>query len=238
LRAQRKKYLEKLKSKLQKYKSISVKVSIKIQASVRFVAEKNKRFRVFLQSWDIVSLKIDTTIKILNVEAQTPLKVSILETKLNTKKSCIEDIYKTGFNSRQFNTLNLFQLSTESRDNICKQLLILVLLITTTIYSVSLLESSALENRLSSSSIAILVFLSINSSSNLIDYYKKKSLDLSLQISSNNNTILYIFAVNIITSIRVDISVEDIKTKLEYNKDIEYKIDNSIFFTIIDRYIE
>ncbi len=238
MRAQRKKYLEKLKSKLQKYKSISVKVSIKIQASVRFVAEKNKRFRVFLQSWDIVSLKIDTTIKILNVEAQTPLKVSILETKLNTKKSCIEDIYKTGFNSRQFNTLNLFQLSTESRDNICKQLLILVLLITTTIYSVSLLESSALENRLSSSSIAILVFLSINSSSNLIDYYKKKSLDLSLQISSNNNTILYIFAVNIITSIRVDISVEDIKTKLEYNKDIEYKIDNSIFFTIIDRYIE
>ncbi len=185
-----------------------------------------------------MSLKINTAIETLNVEAQAPLRALILEAKLNTKKPCTENVCKTGFISLQLNTLSSFQSFTEPRGDICKRLLILVSLMITIIHSVSLLESSALKNRLSSSFIITLAFSFMNSFSDLMNHYEKESSDLSLQISFNNDTISCTFVVNVITSMRIDVSAEDVKAELKCDKDVECKIDNFTFFTIMNRYTE
>jgi hypothetical protein len=237
-RARRKEYLEELKSKLRKYESMGVEASMEIQASARLVAEENKRLRALLQSRGVVSLEIDTAIEASNVGAQAPSRASILEAKLNTKKPCTGDVCKTGSNSRQSNTLSPFQSSTEPRGGICKRPLTLVPLMTTAIHPVSLLESPALENRLSSSSIATPAFSPMDPSSDLMDHYEKESPDLSSQTSPGNDTISCTFAVNVITSMRADVSAEDVKAELGCGKDVECKIDNSTFFTIMDRYTE
>ncbi len=108
-----------------------MKASTKIQASVRLVVKENKRLRALLQSRDVVSQKIDRAIATSSVEAQTSSRASILKTKLNTKKSCTENVCKTDF---------------KSRDDICKRSLISMSLMTTTTNSVLLLESSVLQN--------------------------------------------------------------------------------------------
>jgi len=222
-RARRKEYLQKLKSKLRKYESMSVKASTKIQASVRLVVKENKRLRTLLQSRGVVSQEIDRTIATSSVEAQTSSRASILETKLNMKKSCTENVCKTDF---------------KSRDGICKRSLISMSLMTTTTNSVSLFESSVLQNRLSSSSIATSAFSSMNSSLHLMNHYEKESLNLSFETSSDNNTTSCAFIIDVITRMRVDVSAEDVKAELECNNDVECKIDNSTFFVIMNRYTE
>ena len=201
-----------------------MKASLKIQASARLVAEKNRRLRALLQSRDIVSQEIETAVATSSVEAQTSSRASILETKLNTKKSCTGKMCKTDLKSRQFNTSSSLQSLTESRDDICKRSLISVSLRTTTTNSVS------------SSSMTTSAFSPMNLFSHLMNCYEKESRDLSSKISSDNDTTSYTFAVEIITSMRANVSAEDVKAELECDKDVECNIDNSTLFSIMDRY--
>lgn len=219
-KAQRKKYLQKLKSKLRKYESMSMKASLKIQASVRLVAEKNRHLQALLQSQDVVSQKIETTVATSSVEAQTSSRTLILKTKLNTKKSCIEKMCKTDLKSQQFNTSSSLQSLTESCNNICKWSLISMSLRTTTTNSVS------------SNSMITSAFSSMNLLSHLMNCYEKESWNLSSKISFDNDTTSYTFVVEIITSMRANVSAEDVKTELEYDKDVKCNIDNSTLFNI------
>jgi len=126
------------------------------------------------------------------------------------------------------------KIDFKSRDNICKRLLISMLLITTTTNLVSLFENFILQNRLSNNFITTLAFLSINSFSHLMNHYKKEFSNLSFETSFNNNTTLCAFVIDVITKMRINVSVKDIKTKLKCDNDIECKIDNSTFFVIMN----
>ncbi len=72
--------------------------------------------------------------------------------------------------------------------------------------------------------------------SHLMDCYEEESRDLSSEISPGNDTTSYTFAVEVITSMRADVSAEDVKAELGCGKGVECNIDNSTLFSIMDRY--
>ncbi len=220
-RARRKEYLQELESKLRKYESMGVEASTEIQASARLVVKENKRLRALLQSRGVVSQEIDRAIATSSVEAQTSSRASILEAKLNTKKPCTGDVCKTG---------------SKPRGGICKRSLTSMPLMTTATNPVPLPESSVLQNRLSSSSIATSAFPPMDPSSHLMDHYEEESPDLSFETSPGNDTTSCAFAIDVITRMRADVSAEDVKAELGCGNDVECKIDNSTFFAIMDRY--
>lgn len=240
-RARKKEYLQELESKLRKYESMGVEASLEIQASARLVAEENRRLRALLQSLGVVSQETETAIATSSVEAQAPSRASILEAKLNTKKPCTGEVCKTGSKSRQSNTSSSLQSLTEPRGGICKQPLTSVSLRTTATNPVPLSESSAMQSRLSSStltssSMATPAFSPMDLPSHLMDCYEEESRDLSSEISPGNDTTSCTFAVEVITSMRADVSAEDVKAELGCGKGVECNIDNSTFFSIMDRY--
>jgi len=67
-----------------------------------------------------------------------------------------------------------------------------------------------------------------------MNHYKKEFSNLSFETSFNNNTTLCAFVIDVITKMRINVSVKDIKTKLKCDNDIECKIDNSTFFVIMN----
>lgn len=223
-RARRKEYLQELESKLRKYESMGVEASLEIQASARLVAEENRRLRALLQSRGVVSQEIETAVATSSVEAQAPSRASILEAKLNTKKPCTGEVCKTDPKSRQSNTSSSLQSLTEPRGGICKRPLTSVSLRTTA------------TNPVPSSSMATPAFSPMDLPSHLMDCYEEESRDLSSEISSGNDTTSYTFAVEVITSMRADVSAEDVKAELGCGKGVECNIDNSTLFSIMDRY--
>lgn len=205
-RARRKEYLQELESKIRKYESMGVEASLEIQASARLVAEENRRLRALLQSRGVVSQEIETAVATSSVEAQAPSRASILEAKLNTKKPCTGEVCKTDPKSRQSNTSSSVSLRTTAT------------------------------NPVPSSSMATPAFSPMDLPSHLMDCYEEESRDLSSEISPGNDTTSYTFAVEVITSMRADVSAEDVKAELGCGKGVECNIDNSTLFSIMDRY--
>lgn len=241
-RARRKEYLQELEGKLRKYESMGMEASMEIQASARLVAEENKRLRALLQSRGIMSLEIDTAIGTSGVSLGAPTKAEILDAKLNTPKACYRNRSNIGCSPPQPDKSGQPQTSAGGRD-ITKRPLPLMPLMTTLQNPTSLPASPALDSWLSSSSLTSSslttpAFSPPKSSSHLGDHFPEAAPDLSAEMSPDNDTSSCTFAANIITSMRADVSVEDVKIELGCGKDAECKVDNSTFFTAMDRFTE
>lgn len=211
---------------------------MEIQASARLVVEENKRLRALLQSRGIMSLEIDTAI---GTGLGASSKAEILEAKLNTPKPCNSNRSKTGCCPPQPDKSGQLQTSTGAPYNTTKRPLPLMPLMTTLQNPTSLPASPALESRLSSSplttnSLATPAFSPAKPSSHLGDHFPEALPDLSAEVSPGNDTSSCTFAANIITSMRADVSAEDVRVELGCGEFAECKIDNSTFFTAMDRF--
>ncbi len=238
-RARRKEYLHELEAKLRKYESTGVEASIEIQASARLVAEENKRLRALLQSRGIMSQEIDTALGASRAGPGAPSKAEILEAKLSTKKPCSSNKSKIGGCSPQPDKSSHLQTPIGAQDGTPKRPLPLMPLMTSLQSPISLPASPALKSRLSSSSLtSSSTFSPGKSSSHLGDKFSEASPDLSAEVSPGNDTSSCTFAANIITSMRADVSAEDVKAELGCGAEAECKVDNSTFFTTMDRFTE
>ena len=227
---------------------MGVEASMEIQASARLVAEENKRLRAFLQSRGIMSQEIDTAVGASSVGSGAPSKVEMLEAKLNAKKpchakSCNGSRSKTGCPRSQPGMSSQLQPSTEAQDRTCKRPALLQPLMTTLSNPAPLPASPLLESRLSSSSLTSSAlttpaFSPTEPPLHPADRFHEASPDLSAEISPGDDTSSCTFAANIITSMRADVSAEDVKAELGCGQNVECKVNNSMFFTAMDRYTE
>ncbi len=245
-RARRKEYLQELEGKLRKCESMGVEASMEIQASARLVAEENKRLRALLQSRGIMSQEIDTAVGAGGAGTSAPSKAEILEAKLNAKKTCSGHGAKTGCSRPQPDMPSQLQTSTGTRDSTCKRpvpLMPLMPLLTTITNPLPLPASPLLESRLSSTSptssaLTTPGFSPTEQPSQFGGSCQEASADLSAEISPGNDNSSCTFAANIITSMRADVSAEEVKAELGCGNNVECKVDNSTFFTTMDRYTE
>lgn len=241
-RARRKEYLQELEGKLRKYETMGVEASMEIQASARLVVEENKRLRALLQSRGIMSLEIDTAIGSSSASLGAPTKAERLDAKLNKPKACYSNKSKKGCSPPQPDKSVHPQTFPGGRDT-TKCLLPLTPLVTTLQNPTSLPASPALESGLSStsltsSSLTTPAFSPSKPTSHSGDHFPEATPDLSAELSPDNDTSSCTFAANIITSMRADVSVEDVKFELGCGKNAECKVDNSTFFTAMDRFTE
>ena len=221
---------------------------MEIQASARLVAEENKRLRALLHSRGIMSQEIDTAIGAPGAGTGAPSKAEILEAKLNTKKPCSGNSCngggsKIGCSRSQPDISNQSQAPTGARDSLCKRPLPLMPLMTAVSNPSVLPTSPLLESRLSSSSLTSSslttpAFSPMEPPTHFKDHFQEASPDLSAEISPGNDTSSCTFAANIITSMRADISAEEVKVELGCGDNVECKVDNATFFTAMDRYTE
>ena len=240
-RARRKEYLQELEEKLRKCESMGVEASMEIQASARIVAEENKRLRALLQSRGIMSQEIDTAIGAPGASTSAPPSTDILEAKLSTKKLCGGNRCKIGCSPQQPEIPSPLQTSSGPRVGTCKRPLALMPLTTTLTHPLPLPASPALERCVSSSSLTSSstttpAFSPVEPPVLLGDHFEGASPDLSAEISLGNDTSSCTFAASIITTMRADVSAEDVKADLGCGQDVECKIDNSTFFMAMDRY--
>ena len=221
---------------------------MEIQASARLVAEENKRLRALLQSRGIMSQEVDTAIGASGAGTGAPSKAEILEAKLNTKKSCSGNSCnggrsKTGCPRPQPDMSSQSKTPTGARDSICNRPLPLMPLMTAVSNPPVLPASPLLESRLSSSSLTSSslttpAFSPMEPPTHFKDHFQETSPDLSAEISPGNDTSSCMFAANIITSMRADISAEEVKAELGCGNNVECKVDNATFFAAVDRYTE
>ena len=220
---------------------------MEIQASARLVAEENKRLRAFLQSRGISRQEIDTAIGASGAGTGALSKAEILEAKLNAKKSCggsnCNGGGTTGCLRPQPDMSSPLQTSTGTQDTTCKRPLPLMPLMTA-VSNPSILPASPLQesrfssSSLTSSSLTTPAFSPTEPPSHFKDRPRETSPDLSAEISPGNDTSSCTFAANVITSMRADISPEEVKAELGCGNNVECKVDNAAFFTAMDRYTE
>lgn len=229
--------MQELEGKLRKCELLGVEASMEIQASARLVAEENKRLRALLRSRGFMAHEIDTTIGESATDIEPFARASILEAQLGAKKRCTISTSS----ARHFPQSILLRQTSKASDvpprNTHEEYRPLVNLTFAVPKSNRASMSPNSETRMATDLWAMQEYERSNVNAQLQDITEKPALDLGAEISSGSNTSSCIFAANIITSMRADVSAEDVKAELGCDNQVaDCTVDNTRFFTAMDRY--